>query len=31
MKEINVIYSSDKNYEKYMGISLTSLLENQKN
>lgn len=30
MKEINVIYSSDQNYKKYMGISLTSLLENSK-
>lgn len=30
MKEINVIYSCDQNYEKYMGISLTSLLENSK-
>lgn len=30
MDELNVIYSSDDNYEKYMGVSITSLLENAK-
>ena len=30
MNELNVIYSSDDNYEKYMGVSITSLLENSK-
>ena len=31
MKEINILYTTDNNYVKYMMVSLLSLLENNKN